>query len=190
MSKSFNEKSGVLELVIGPMFSGKSTSLMNKIRQHQILQRNVLVLKHSSDQRYSAECIASHDFVVTNATSTTHLKDVYDTSSYKNASSIFIEEAQFFDDLHEFVQRAVEDHGKHVVVVGLDGDYERVPYMQVLSLIPLADSVERRNSLCVKCMDGTLASFSQRIVPSNERHVVGGTDKYIPVCRYHYLHPI
>jgi thymidine kinase len=77
----------------------------------------------------------------------------------------------------------VEKHKKHVIVSGLDGTYERKPFIEVLKLIPIADEVIRLNALCIRCCNGTLASFSKRIVQDTNIELVGGTESYIPVCR-------
>lgn len=161
---------------------------MSRIRQHTVLGQNVLVINHSSNKRYNATGICSHDRVHMDAIQAEFLYDVFNLhdTAYNNADIICVEEAQFFDDLKRFVEHAVECDKKHVIVCGLDGDYQRRPYRQLIDLIALADTVEKRNALCIKCRDGTLASFSKRTVESTERHLVGSDDAYIPVCRYHY----
>lgn len=178
--------SGKLELIIGCMFSGKSTSLLNRERQHKLLGRKILIVNHSCDNRYGENIVASHDMVSTSALSIPALKQLKQLDTYKDTDILMIEEAQFFPDLYEFVLQAVERDRKHVIVSGLDGDYQRQPYEQILHLIPIADIVERRNALCIECKDGTLASFSKRVVHHEERVLVGSQKEYIPVCRYHY----
>jgi len=178
--------SGKLELIIGCMYSGKSSTLLTKERQHRLLGNTILAVNHQSDRRYGQDAISSHDMISTAATSLSRLGELYQMETYLKADVLLIEEAQFFEDLYEFVVNAVEKDNKHVIVSGLDGDYNRVPYMQIIRLIPFADIVERKNALCIKCRDGTIASFSKRLVECTDRHLVGGNDKYIPVCRYHY----
>jgi thymidine kinase len=184
--KVLNHNSGILELIIGGMMSGKSSSLLNKIRQHKLLDRNVLVINHVSDVRYKKEGVCSHDNIHIEGIMLETLNDIYNLESYKTSDTIFIEEAQFFTDLYDVVYQMVEKDKKYVVVCGLDGDYERKPFQQVIDLIPLSDIVERKNAFCIKCKDGTLASFSKRLHHSTLRNIVGGIDKYVPVCRYHY----
>jgi hypothetical protein len=91
------------------------------------------------------------------------------------------------DDLYEFVLKAVERDGKHVVVGGLDGDCFRKPFGQILQLIPLADRVTKLSSLCKGCGDGTIGLFTFRTTKSKEIVEVGGSETYMPLCRKHYL---
>lgn len=188
--KLINNDAGKLEIIMGCMFSGKSSSLINRIRQHQILDRNILVINHLSDTRYddAGGCVTSHDKVKVQAESCDILMPLLHRPDYELIDTIFVEEAQFFSDLYEFVLTAVERDGKHIVVSGLDGDYMRKPYQHIMNLIPYADVVEKRNALCVECKDGTIASFSKRIanIDNHQRHMVGAKDSYIPVCRWHY----
>lgn len=184
---SLHPRSGKLEMIIGCMFSGKSSELINRIRQHQILGRNMIVINHACDTRYALDAIASHDQVMMKALHMRALKEVWELESYANVDVIFIEEGQFFEDLYDFVRETVDVHGKHVILCGLDGDYNRKPFQQVTDLIPFADIVDKKSALCIECRDGTVASFTKRIVQSNERTLIGNDDSYIPVCRYHYL---
>jgi thymidine kinase len=180
--------SGTLELIIGCMYSGKSTMLLNKIRQHKLLDDKVLAINHSADKRYAENAIVTHDKDISSALCVDTLMPLLQNIEYEEAVVICIEEGQFFGDLYDFVFHAVENDKKCVIVSALDGDYNRKPFWNVLKLIPLADTVEKRNALCIECKDGTLASFSKKIVgtDNNERILIGGKDKYSPVCRYHY----
>ena len=181
-----NENVGKLELILGCMYSGKSTALINKRRQYELLGKTTFAINHSYDDRYGTFAICSHDRATTDAFTSDELMPLLSCDRYKRADILLIEEAQFFADLYEFVEHAVEKDDKHVIISGLDGDYRRRPYDQLMRLIPLADVVERRNALCIECKDGTLASFSKRIVENDDSVLVGANDAYIPVCRYHY----
>lgn len=184
--KSFNNNAGKLEIILGCMFSGKSSMMLNKVRQHLILGEQVMLINHASDVRYAHGAITTHDKIQMGAICVESLMPIIDTTNYNQARIVCIEEAQFFVDLEEFVVKAVEDDHKHVILCGLDGDFHRKPFMNIISLIPMADVVEKLNALCIKCKDGTLASFSKRIIDNQERHLVGSNGMYIPVCRYHY----
>jgi thymidine kinase len=105
---------------------------------------------------------------------------------YRDHHVLFIEEGQFFDDLYEFCIQAVERDGKHVIVCGLDGDFERRAFGHILDLVPIADTVDKLRALCAICKDGTEALFSKRLLATKELHVIGGLGDYLPVCRYHY----
>jgi thymidine kinase len=177
---------GSLEMIIGCMFSGKSSALIHRIRQNQLLGRRMLLVTHASDTRYKEDAIYSHDRIHVDATSLTDLMMLLPTDIYRDAEVVFIEEAQFFPDLILFVKQAVDIDNKRVVLSGLDGDYDRKPFQQIVDLIPFAESVEKRSALCLKCNDGTPACFSKRKVWSGDRCLVGAGDLYVPVCRLHY----
>lgn len=187
-----------LELIIGPMFAGKSSALQSIVRRRKAIGWDVLVIKHSIDTRYldDEECnsmIVNHDQQKCPAKSCTLLTDCLSWNMYNTAKLIVIEEGQFFEDLVTFVLQAVEKDGKHVVVVGLDGDAHRKPFGQILELIPLADNVQRIYALCKLCGDGTPARFTSAIsVAVSEATIdgkpnVGAAESYRPLCRKHFL---
>jgi thymidine kinase len=183
-----------LEVLIGPMFAGKSSAIQSIIRRHQSLGWNVFVITHSMDTRYSEEpMIVNHDRQMLPANATDKLMPLLEDSEYKRSRLVVIEEAQFFADLVPFVQSVVDRDGKHAVVVGLDGDAERRPFGHVLDIIPLADRVTKLTAMCKKCQDGTPAIFTFAHSHTTEAAVlsgepcVGADEKYIPLCRKHYL---
>jgi thymidine kinase len=98
---------------------------------------------------------------------------------------IIINEGQFFDDLYPMVVSLLEN-GKKIYVGGLDGDFERKKFGQILDLIPLCDKVTKLTSLCSICKNGTPGIFSKRITMEKEQTIVG-SDNYIPVCRTCYI---
>jgi thymidine kinase len=87
---------------------------------------------------------------------------------------IIIEEAQFFIGLVEFVKNLVDNEGRDVVVVGLDGDYRRKPFPEILDCISLADRVTKLTALCKRCADGTPAIFTHRLSNETSQVLVGG----------------
>ena len=187
-----------LELIIGPMFAGKSSALQSIVRRRQAIGWSVLVIKHDIDKRYLADSavnseVINHDLQSCPAVACSNLSDCVNWTSYITAKLIVIEEGQFFDDLVPFVQVAVETHGKHVVVVGLDGDAHRKPFGKILDLIPLADEVQRIYALCKMCGDGSPARFTAAIstdvalATCDGKPNVGAAESYQPLCRKHYL---
>lgn len=177
-----------LELVIGPMFAGKTSALQSIIRRHEALGIKCIVFKPTRDSRYPHDAyITSHDRVRVYATAVNSLMSEFHSEYYQSLKLIVIEEGQFFDDLYDFVIRAVEVDGKHVVVGGLDGDRFRRPFGQILQLIPLADRITKLTSFCKLCADGTPALFSYSNTQSSETIHIGGAESYIPVCRNHYI---
>jgi thymidine kinase len=109
---------------------------------------------------------------------------IRDNFKVTRTSVILINEGQFFPDLEEFVKKLLLN-GKKVYVCGLDGDFERKKFGQILDLIPLCDKVTKLTSLCSMCKNGTLGIFSKRIT-SEQIQTVVGCDNYIPVCRNCY----
>ena len=177
-----------LEVVCGPMFSGKSSYIYTIVNRYASIGIQTLVIKPASDTRYSDKPeVVTHDGVKFSCYSTLgHLMNIpHDVTTAPKV--IIIEEAQFFDDLLVFVRSMVESFGKNVVVVGLDGDSNRKPFGQVLDCIPIADKVTRLTAMCAGCADGTPALFSFRKVDKGGQVLVGGSESYSPYCRLCYL---
>lgn len=182
-----------LTLILGPMFSGKSSAIVQRIRRAQILGWKTLNITSNIDTRYdiSGSRIVTHDKAYVEAVGVKVLEGLCDGEDYRSARLIVIEEAQFFSGLYEFVVKAVENDGKDVIVVGLDGDSERKPFGEILELIPLADEVVRLSALCKLCGDGTPALFTALVNGvKTDQICVGGSDMYRPMCRKHYLNNI
>ena len=202
-NNTMTDFTGYLELIIGPMFSGKTSRLVEVYKQCQFCNINVSVINHNIDNRYDEELLSTHDKVMIPCIKTTNLKEVWlseqiynleddisnipriqDKIKIARSSVILINEGQFFDDLYEVVVEMLQC-GKKVYVCGLDGDFERKKFGQILDLIPLCDKVEKLTSLCSLCKNGTRGIFSMRLTQETEQTVVG-SDIYIPVCRKCY----
>ena len=153
---------GYLEIILGPMFAGKTTKLIEKYRECSFLKQNVCVINFEEDKRYDEEMLSSHDLVKINALNLKRLSKLFETE-YKNADIFLINEGQFFDDLQEVVKTLVEDMKKSVYIYGLDGDYRREKFGKILDLIPLCNKVKKLTALCNICRDGTKAYFTKRI---------------------------
>jgi thymidine kinase len=176
-----------LDIVLGPMWAGKSSYIIGKIRRYRAIGWEVLVVANPLDDRYGTHVVSSHDKEQVSALPIADLGTLYEEPRYQTSRLLVIEEAQFYKGLYEFVKTAVERDKKHVVCVGLDGDAQRKPFGEILSLIPLCDNVEKIKSLCAECGDGTDALFTHRFTQSQEQIQVGSEDNYAPLCRKHYL---
>lgn len=176
-----------LDIIIGPMFAGKSTELLRRINQLKVLDIPYLVVKPDIDTRYNQNKVVSHDNNSHNCQPLKCLSDLYTLNHFNNINTLFIDEAQFFNNLQKNVLHIVEELNKNVVIVGLDGDFQRNKFGQILDLIPYADSCQKITSLCKKCGDGTPALFSHRIQKSSEQVSLGAGDEYESLCRKHYL---
>lgn len=175
---------GYLEIIIGPMFSGKTSKLLEIYKQCTFCNIPVAVINHCSDTRYHPELLSSHDKITIPCIQTATIASVW--KNILHVDVILINEAQFFEDLYPTVLEMI-DHGKKVYIAGLDGDFERKKFGAVLDLIPLCDKITKLTSLCGSCRDGTPAVFSKRLTTETGQVVIG-IDNYIPVCRRCYEH--
>ena len=179
---------GYLELIFGPMFSGKTTTLIQKYKQHKLLGHDIIVINYFQDTRYAEQGLYSHDGLNIDCIQAETLEQVIEHNEKRidNCSVIIINEGQFFSDIFEKVIRWVEQKEKIVYVCGLDSDFKRKKFGNFLELIPFCDNITKLKSLCMKCKNGTRALFSKRIT-NDESQIVIGSDNYIPVCRKCYL---
>jgi thymidine kinase len=208
MSQNSTTQSSYLELIIGPMFSGKTSKLVEIYKQCNFCNIPVAVINHSIDKRYDDTLLSTHDRIMipciqtnklidiwyykqnidkgkfNNITETINLPRLEDSVKLINASVILINEGQFFEDLYPAVEHMLK-HNKKIYIGGLDGDFERKKFGQILDLIPLCDKITKLTSLCSLCKDGSAGIFSKRITGEKEQTVIGA-DNYIPVCRVCY----
>jgi thymidine kinase len=177
-----NSTSAYLELIIGPMFSGKTSRLVDIYKQCQFCNIPVSVINHSIDTRYHDTMLSTHDKVMIPCIKTKCITDILDTLA--TSQVIIINEGQFFDDLYKTVVSLLSQ-GKKIYVGGLDGDFERKKFGQILDLIPMCDKITKLTSLCSICKNGVPGIFSKRLTLETEQTIVG-SDNYIPVCRSCY----
>jgi len=206
ITMSSSPQSAYLEIILGSMYSGKTSRLVEIYKQCKFCSIPVAVINHSIDTRYEDEdyesLLSTHDKVKIPCIKTDKLFDIWDENisvnetlpvitrvndkfNILNSEVILINEGQFFPDLEEFV-KVLLNNGKKIYVCGLDGDFERKKFGQILDLIPLCDKVTKLTSLCNICKNGTHGIFSKRISFETEQTVVG-SDNYIPVCRTCYV---
>ena len=177
---------GELNLVIGPMYSGKSTELL---RIYNKFKRNykILVINHSSDNRYGNNSVNTHNKDSIDSVSTDELCTIDMGLSVMDNDIILIDEGQFFNDLYIFCKNIVEKRNKIVYVFGLSGDSCRKKFGEILDLIPLADNVKFLKSICNNCKNVKDAPFTLRTTNNTEQVSVGGNEEYIAVCRNCWL---
>lgn len=175
---------GYFELVMGCMFSGKSTHLLDAIKVAKSTATPYIAVTHASDDRYASGAICTHDLCKENAIPTTSLMPLVDLDEYKESCIVFVEEAHFFKDLEQFVKTAIGQHGKKVMVAALDGTFNMEPFENVARVIPFADTIVKKYARCSVCSGK--AAFSMRLVESKETILVGAANMYQPVCRQHH----
>eukprot|EP01117_Protostelium_nocturnum_P009704 TRINITY_DN3469_c0_g1_i1.p1 TRINITY_DN3469_c0_g1~~TRINITY_DN3469_c0_g1_i1.p1 ORF type:complete len:214 (+),score=70.72 TRINITY_DN3469_c0_g1_i1:115-756(+) len=183
MSLSFSPN-GQIQLIFGPMFSGKTTELLRRIRRETIANRKCLVVKFKKDNRYSEDCMSTHDKQMWKAVPAMKLEDV--ESQALNYEVIGIDEGQFFSDVVPFCEK-MANAGKIVIVASLDGTFQRKSFGDVLNLVPLAESIQKLSAVCSSCYKD--AHFTRRITNETQVEVIGGAESYVSVCRACFYKP-
>jgi thymidine kinase len=174
------QECGYLEIIMGPMFSGKTSKLLEIYKQCNFCNIPVLVINYAEDQRYHDTMLSTHDQVMIPCIQTTDLTSI----NYQDYEVILINEAQFFQDLNQVVKNMLNAN-KKVYLSGLDGDFKREKFGSLLDLIPLCDKVTKLTSLCGICKNGTPGIFSLRLTKEDQQKLIG-SNNYIPVCRKCY----
>ena len=169
-----------LKIIMGNMFSGKTSELVRRLKRYQVIGKNILVINSSKDTRCLEHVLRTHDNIKFNCVKTNDLTQL----NYDKVDVIAIDEAQFFIGLKVFVKKAI-GNGKTVLLTGLDGDYKQEKIGEILECVPLADKVFKLTAMCMECMDGTHGPFTKRIVNSDKIELVGGKEMYMAVCRNH-----
>ncbi|XP_069123864.1 thymidine kinase, cytosolic-like isoform X2 [Argopecten irradians] len=176
---------GQIQLIIGPMFSGKTTELMRRLKRYQIANYKCLVIKYSKDDRYEKEGLATHDRQTLPAVAAERLSDMEVLGEGYNV--IGVDEGQFFPDVVSFCDSMAEN-GKIVIVSALDGTFQKKGFGDILNLVPLAESVIKLSAVCMSCNQE--GSFTKRKGQEKEVEVIGGADKYLAVCRACFQSPV
>lgn len=174
---------GWVEVICGPMFSGKSEELIRRVTRSKIARIPVQVFKPKLDDRYAEREVVSHSHLKVEALpvngSLELLRAVADSTQV-----IGIDEGQFFDDgLVEIVDNLAAK-GKQVIIAGLDTDYLRRPFEPIPTLCDRAEYVTKMLAVCHRC--GGPGMYTQRIVQSDDLVVLGATDAYEARCRMCY----
>ena len=166
----------MLSITIGPMFSGKTTSLVNHYKNNK---NNKLVIDYDIDN--DNIYLETHDNIKIPCVK---VKKLLNIEVSILVDTVYINEAQFFEDLYLFVKQMLFNK-KDIYIYGLDGDYKQEKIGEILDCVPLADKVFKLTAMCMECMDGTHGPFTKRIVNSDKIELVGGKEMYMAVCRNH-----
>tara|TARA_B110000037_G_C17100444_1_gene497751 strand:+ start:1161 stop:1709 length:549 start_codon:yes stop_codon:yes gene_type:complete len=180
---------GYLKLITGPMYAGKSTELINNIRQYKFIGKEIMAINHIINKRYGSECIITHNGEkVISSINLSKLEEIIIKYNdiLEKSDVIIIDEIQFFQDAFDIVISLVEKYNKIVICAGLMSDYKKQPFGDILKLIPHADDIVILSSICSICKDGTTGHFSKKISGCDKQTDVGSGDKYISVCRKHF----
>ena len=171
--------SGWIEVICGPMFSGKTEELIRRLRRAQIARQKVAIFKPEIDDRYSPDHLVSHSDMSLPSKSVGSAGEILEQVG--NAQVLGIDEAQFFGAELVGICKRLADRGRRIIVAGLDQDYRGDPFEPVPQLLAEAEYITKTLAICVKC--GAPANRTQRITPESERVVVGTRDHYEARCR-------
>ena len=187
---------GYLEIIKGPMFSGKTTRLLDRYKKFSYCGIPMLVINYANDTRYSETELSTHDKQMIPCTRVYLLSDIIDLSNFDNkkintveqqfidSKVILINEGQFFTDIVKWVTIAVEKHHKQIYICGLNTDFKRNTFGDWLNLERLSDNVVQLQAFCSNCKKRP-ALFSHRLTNESTIEVIG-SESYIPVCRKCY----
>ena len=177
MSQELDE--GRIELIIGPMFSGKSTRLIGVIRKYTYKAKKTIMVKFFSDKRYTSKSeVVTHDLLKYDSIECKKLREHFD--QLKSYDIIGIDEGQFFPDLVEVCEELALLK-KTVIIAALNGDFRKEPFPVIAKIISKADKIKLLKAYCFNCHRD--AKFSLRIVQSNETVLIGAGESYKPACR-------
>ena len=177
---------GYIEVVIGPMYSGKSEELIRRLKRAKIAKQNVIVFKPGIDDRYSKDDVVSHSGYAINAVAIQKSSQIYDYIQ-NDTQVVGIGEVQFFDD--EIVDIAIDlaNKGIRVIAAGLDMDFKGEPFGPTPRLLAVAEFVDKIQAICSVC--GQPATRSQRLIDGKPAKYdapiiqVGAVESYEARCR-------
>jgi thymidine kinase len=178
--------SGQIEVICGPMFSGKTEELIRRLRRAQIARQRVLVFKPKIDDRYHETNIVSHSRQALESVPISTFDEIEPVAARAEPQVVGVDEAQFFDEGLVPVVERLADSGVRVLVAGLDLDYLGQPFGPIPQLLAIAEVVVKQSAVCMVC--GAPAARSQRVskqldwITEDQVHV-GADDSYEARCR-------
>src|SRR6185295_14119168 len=173
-------KLGWIEVICGPMFSGKSEELIRRLRRAGIARKRVQVFKPAIDNRYSRTQIVSHGDLRMESEVLENVNDLLRRIDWRT-EVVGVDEANFMGPDLVGVVGMLADSGKQVIVAGLDTDYMGRPFPPIPDLLALAESITKTLAICMHC--GNPAKHTQRLVESDDLIVVGAGGMYEARCR-------
>lgn len=177
---------GRIEVITGPMFSGKSEELIRRIKRAKIARQRVVCFKPDIDLRYHRTAIASHSAQTHDACVVANVDRLREAlfPQIDEVEVIGIDEAQFFDESLVPLSLELMHRGKRVLIAGLDTTFAGEPFVPIPDLMAIADEVEKLSAVCMVC--GAPAIHTQRLGQSQELVVVGAAGLYEARCRAHF----
>lgn len=191
MELKSSRQNGSLEVICGPMFSGKSEELIRRLRRAKIAKQSVAVFKPAIDNRYAAEHVMSHNGSSIEALPIDSSDVIYHYVTHHNIEVVGIDEVQFFDAQIITVICTLIDEGKRVIAGGLDLDFRSIPFGPMPTLLAIADKITKLQAIC--CICGKDACLTQRLVNNEPARfcdpiiLVGAQEAYQARCRGCYI---
>lgn len=174
---------GWIEVVCGPMFSGKTEELIRRLKRARIAEQRVEIFKPALEDRYDEKDIVSHDANSIPSIPVSHARSILD--HLEEVEVIGVDEAQFFGDELPEVCNEMANAGVRVIVAGLDLDHRGEPFGPMPRLLAIAEHVTKVHAICVRT--GELAHYSHRLTSDEEQVRVGGKQEYEPLSRKAFL---
>jgi len=171
---------GWIEVICGPMFSGKSEELIRRLRRAMIARKRVQVFKPVIDTRYAADEIVSHGDLRMKSEVVNSGSEILGRVDWRS-EVIGVDEANFMGESLVDAAQRLADSGKQVIIAGLDTDYLGRPFAPIPDLLALAESITKTLAICVRC--GNPGKHTQRLRGAEDLIVVGSADMYEARCR-------
>lgn len=173
------KKTGVIEVIAGSMFSGKTEELIRRLKRAKIARQKVEIFKPAIDTRYSVAEVVSHDENSILSTPVENSGNIMLLTG--DVDVIGIDEAQFFDNGLIEVCVSLANMGIRVIIAGLDMDFKGKPFGPIPGLMAVADHITKVHAICMRC--GDVAQFSHRLSKAEKLVLLGEKDEYEPLCR-------
>lgn len=171
----------MITLIIGCMFSGKTSELLRLIKKYKISDKKSVLIKYNNDNRYSTTEIMDHSKQLSLKAefSTNKLSDI-ENQILDEFEVIGIDEGQFFEDIH--IVNNWANMGKIIIISALDSDYKSNPFKNITDLIAKAEKIEKLTAICFCCKNDN-ATFTIKLNDNENLIEIGGFELYKPVCR-------
>jgi thymidine kinase len=176
---SHRKPGGIIEVITGSMFSGKTEELIRRLKRARFARQKAEIYKPVIDTRFAPNEVISHDDHSIPSTSVENSATILLLSS--DAEVVGIDEAQFFDKGLVEVCSKLAGQGLRVIVAGLDMDFKGQPFGPMPRLMAVADYVTKLHAICIRC--GQVAQFSHRLVSAEKQILLGEKSEYEPLCR-------
>lgn len=184
---------GCIEVICGPMFSGKTEEIIRRLRRAMIARQRVIVYKPAIDNRFDETAVVSHSHHRIESVPVKNARHLADhLATLRQATVVGIDEGQFFDNELVSIVESTAHRGIRLIVAGLDQDYLGKPFGPMPSLLAIADKITKQTAVCVMC--GASATKTQRVSqgtisdPDSESQIlVGAQDSYEARCRGCYV---